>query len=83
MYDFAKGETSGKTSKAAASVAELPFLRHAARSAIVTVNRVGEARQLSRKLSTAPTLKKSGAHHVRDATGSRTLCGREETREGE
>ena len=80
VYDFAKSESSGKTSKAAAAVAALPFLRGAARSAVVTVNRVGEVHQLSDTLSTAPTLKKStsGVHRVRDTTGSRALCGREE-----
>jgi len=80
VYDFAKHEASGKTSMAAAAVAALPFLRSAARSAVVTVNRVGEVHQLSGALATAPTLKKStsGAHRVRDTTGSRALCGREE-----
>ena len=80
VYDSAKRESSGRTSKAASAVAALPFLRGAARSAVVTVNRVGEVHQLSHAIATAPTLKKStsGAHRMRDTTGTRTLCGREE-----
>ena len=79
VYDISKALKSKKKSKTSFSVGVLSFKGMKKLSAVVRVNRRGDVKKISGARSTIATHTKSGKHYLRDTTGTRALCGREES----